>query len=94
MKTLIFYAALVLFGFLLGRFTAPKERTTVVYKPTAARSREGSAGSEAAPVDVEIEAAIRAGRKIDAIRLYRETYGTDLKSAKEAVEALQSRLGE
>ncbi|HYN80491.1 MAG TPA: hypothetical protein VES88_03245 [Gemmatimonadaceae bacterium] len=93
MRTLIFYAALVLLGYLIGRFTAPKERTTVVYKP-AARSREGSAGTEVAEVDAEIEAAIRSGRKIDAIRLYRETYGTDLKSAKEAVEALQSRLGE
>ena len=93
MKTWIFYAALVLLGFLIGRFTAPKERTTVVYKPTVPRSG-GSASSEIAQVDAEIEAAIRSGRKIDAIKMYRETYGTDLKSAKDAVEALQSRLGE
>lgn len=94
MKTWIFYAALVLLGFLIGRFTAPKERTTVVYKPTVPRGSGASASSEIAAVDAEIEAAIRSGRKIDAIKMYRETYGTDLKSAKEAVEALQSRLGE
>ena len=94
MKTWIFYAAFLLLGFLIGRFTAPKERTTVVYKPTVPRRTGGSESSELTEVDAEIEAAISAGRKIDAIRLYRETYGTDLKSAKEAVEALQSRLSD
>ena len=94
MKTWIIYAALVLLGFLIGRFTAPKERTTVVYKPTVARGSGESGSDEIAEVDAGIEAAIRAGRKIDAIRMYRETYGTDLKSAKEAVEALQSRLSD
>lgn len=93
MKTWIFYAALVLLGFLMGRFTAPKERTTVVYKPTVPRGSAGSESSEITAIDAEIEAAIRSGRKIEAIKMYRETYGTDLKSAKEAVEALQSRLG-
>lgn len=95
MKTFIIDAGLVLLGFLIGRFTAPRERTTVVYKPAAGSGGPTRAGSgEPSPADAEIEAAIRSGRKIDAIRMYRETYGTDLKSAKEAVEALQSRLGE
>lgn len=41
---------------------------------------------------VQIEAAIRSGRKIEAIRLYREATGGDLKSAKDAVDALEIRL--
>jgi ribosomal protein L7/L12 len=93
MKTLIIDVGLVLFGFLIGRFTAPRERTTVVYKPTAARSVARSGEGEANPADAEIESALRAGHKIEAIKLYREAYGTDLKSAKEAVEAEQLRLG-
>lgn len=38
---------------------------------------------------MQILREIRAGNKIMAIKLYRETYGTDLKTAKEAVEALE-----
>lgn len=93
MKTLAIEAGLFLIGFLIGRFTAPRERTTVVYKTTTTRSTREPAGNGIAAVDEEIEAAIRSGRKIDAIKLYRATYGTDLKEAKEAVEALQARLG-
>lgn len=94
MKTIIIDVGLVLFGFLIGRFTAPRERTTTVYQPTSGRGGAALAhGGEGTAADAEIEAAIRAGRKIEAIKLYRETYGTDLKSAKDAVEALQLRLG-
>lgn len=35
---------------------------------------------------------LRAGRKIEAIKVYREETGTGLKEAKEAVEAIQERL--
>lgn len=37
----------------------------------------------------EIQKEIQAGRKIQAIAMFRETFGTDLREAKEAVEALQ-----
>jgi hypothetical protein len=40
----------------------------------------------------EITDAIFAGRKIEAIKLYREATGLGLKESKEFVEALQSRL--
>jgi ribosomal protein L7/L12 len=93
LKTLIIDVGLVLFGFLIGRFTAPRERTTTVYKPASGRGGEALVRGEGSAADAEIEAAIRAGRKIEAIKLYRETYGTDLKSAKDAVDALQLRLG-
>ena len=40
----------------------------------------------------EIGAALAAGRKIDAIKLYREASGADLKEAKDFVEALDAGL--
>jgi ribosomal protein L7/L12 len=39
-----------------------------------------------------VEAAILAGRKIEAIKLYREEHGVGLKEAKEAVEAIQRSM--
>jgi ribosomal protein L7/L12 len=44
-----------------------------------------------APLD-EIAAALREGRKIDAIKLMRESTGVDLKAAKDAVEEMEKRL--
>ena len=37
----------------------------------------------------EIQNELNAGRKISAIKVYRETFGTDLQSAKQAVENLE-----
>jgi hypothetical protein len=37
----------------------------------------------------EIQKELQAGRKIQAIAMFRETFGTGLREAKEAVEALQ-----
>ncbi|MFO0594496.1 MAG: ribosomal protein L7/L12 [Myxococcaceae bacterium] len=42
--------------------------------------------------DSEIEAQIRSGHLIDAIKLYREKTGVGLKEAKDAVEALRDRM--
>lgn len=42
--------------------------------------------------DSEIEASIRRGALIDAIKLYREKNGVGLKEAKDAVEAWRDRL--
>ncbi len=39
----------------------------------------------------QIIAAVFAGRKIEAIKLYRKAANTGLKDAKDFVEALQSR---
>ncbi len=38
----------------------------------------------------EIQNELNAGRKIEAIRVFRETFGTDLRTAKEAVERLEA----
>ncbi len=40
----------------------------------------------------QIEAALYAGRKIEAIKLYRTFIGCDLKSAKDAVETHEAGL--
>jgi ribosomal protein L7/L12 len=48
-----------------------------------ARLREGGP----LPTEGEIDASLRAGRKIEAIKLYRVLHGVDLKAAKEAIEA-------
>jgi large subunit ribosomal protein L7/L12 len=75
-------------GLVVGRLTAPKERTTTIYQPAPARETVADAGA-----DAEIDALLRRGNKIEAIKRYRETYGTGLKEAKDAVEAIEARLG-
>ena len=42
--------------------------------------------------DADIEAAIRAKTKIEAIKLYRQRTGACLKEAKQAVEAIAQRI--
>jgi len=85
MQTLAMGAGLFILGFLIGRVTAPKERSTTVYQPVRSSVDAGS-------VDPEVEAALAAGHKIEAIKLYRKMYGTDLKEAKDAVDAIEARL--
>jgi endonuclease V-like protein UPF0215 family len=41
----------------------------------------------------EIAEAVRAGQKINAIKLYRQSSGVDLKEAKEFIEEFQRRSG-
>jgi ribosomal protein L7/L12 len=81
-------AALLIIGFVVGRVTAPSKRTTVTYEPTRSR-----AVGEPPRADPGVEAALRAGNKIEAIRRYRKLNGTGLKEAKDAVEVLAARLG-
>jgi ribosomal protein L7/L12 len=40
-----------------------------------------------------IDALLRSGRKIDAIKAYRKLHGVDLKAAKDAVDARARELG-
>jgi hypothetical protein len=54
-------------------------RESGVYPPPG----QGTAG--------DVERLVALGRKIDAIRLYREMHGTDLKTAKQAVDRLADR---
>jgi len=40
----------------------------------------------------EVSALVTAGRKIEAIKVYRHAAGVDLKDAKDAVDALEARI--
>lgn len=65
--------------------------------PMLSTAAERAAEEAAAPMaeedaEAEIEALIRRGRKIEAIKLYRQHRGSDLRSAKAAVEALEREL--
>lgn len=43
--------------------------------------------------DEDIKTALRAGQKIEAIKLYRQRSGATLKDAKTAVEAMDAGMG-
>jgi ribosomal protein L7/L12 len=47
---------------------------------------------EAHLAPAEVDALVRAGQLIDAIKLYRETHGVGLAEAKDAVEARRAQL--
>ena len=86
-------AGLFLAGYVLGRLTAPKASGSVAQTPFPPQAghavRTPAAGG---PVDAEVEAHLRSGHKIMAIKRYRELYGVGLKEAKDAVEALEARM--
>lgn len=56
-------------------------------RPSVPRGDRSVAGADA------VDAAIRAGRLIEAIKLHREATGMGLKESKEAVEARRAELG-
>jgi ribosomal protein L7/L12 len=41
--------------------------------------------------DADIERLVTLGRKIDAIKLYRKLHGTDLKTAKDAIDNMKAQ---
>ena len=77
-------ALLFISGFWLGR-------TSKVLQ--ASRIAQSQWQSDPSISDAEIEAQIRAGRPIEAIRLYRRRSGAGLKEARQAVDAMAQRLG-
>ena len=78
---------LVLIGFALGRLSVSRSAN-----PGMPRASAPLTGIDLANADAEIVASIRSGRMIDAIKRYREIHHVDLKSAKDAVEALHAQL--
>jgi hypothetical protein len=46
----------------------------------------------ASPTAGDIDALLRSGHKIDAIKRYRQLHGVDLKAAKDAIEARAREL--
>jgi len=61
-------------------------------KPGMPRTSAPLTGIDLANADAEIVTCLRSGQKIEAIKRYRELHHVDLKSAKDAVEALEARL--
>lgn len=71
-------------GYLFGRASATRasvRHARAAWKPNPAIS------------DADIEAEIRAGRKIEAIKLYRQRDGSGLKEARQAVDAMSAGIG-
>jgi len=59
-------------------------------------SPEGGSPEEGPPdweLDAELIELLKGGKKLQAIKLYRERTGADLKGSKDAVEALAARQG-
>ncbi|MCI0431063.1 MAG: ribosomal protein L7/L12 [Rhodospirillales bacterium] len=52
----------------------------------------GAAPSPSADAMQEVSALVTAGKKIEAIRVYRTAAGVDLKDAKDVVDALEAKL--
>ena len=55
------------------------------YSVSAPPMGEPSTGT----TDVDVGRLVAQGRKIDAIKLYRRLHGTDLKTAKDAIDAIE-----
>ena len=66
---------------LLNRRRTGDLRQTGLYPPPG----EGS--------DADVERLVALGRKIDAIKLYREIHRSDLKTAKDAVDRMAEKPG-
>ena len=77
----------VVVGFVLGRLTAPSGERTELPRPMGTQSVRPPATP-----DQEVDALLRAGRKIEAIKLVRERTGLGLKAAKDLVEEREQRL--
>jgi hypothetical protein len=80
----------LIIGFALGRRSSRGLRRQVVWTETRAR-RLTSNESDTEP-DEQIELLVRAGKKIHAIKRHRDLYGSDLREAKDAIDALEYRL--
>ena len=52
----------------------------------------GAVATPSADAMQEVSALVTAGKKIEAIRVYRTAAGVDLKDAKDAVDALEARI--
>jgi ribosomal protein L7/L12 len=59
----------------------------------ASRRRTGLYPPPGQGSDADIERLVAIGRKIDAIKLYREIHRSDLKTAKDAVDKMAEKPG-
>ena len=57
--------------------------------PKAADAPEAPARADAVPIEIQVKALLAQDRKIEAIKLMRESRGLSLEAAKDTVEAIQ-----
>lgn len=62
-------------------------------RPSFSGYQRPAANQPAGDVMARIEQELRAKRKINAIKLYRQAYNVSLREAKDAVEAMERNLG-
>jgi ribosomal protein L7/L12 len=105
---LLIAAAIIILPFVLTRLFSGKSRDADkvlgAYSPpvrpvtTAEEARAMEAANDAAPVESRVKALMAEGRKLEAIKLMRESNGLSLAEAKDAVEAIdqhgRATLGE
>jgi hypothetical protein len=93
---LIFVVSVVFAGILSGiaqaRFPAPDPNAKrIAYLERRVRELSKQLGIEEAPLNPVQDEIVR-GRKINAIKLYREQTGVSLVVAKEAVESMEAQM--
>ena len=83
-------AAVAVVSFFLGRRSVRNSREWLRYREAERRAETARFAALDPDDQSEIRALVTAGRKIDAIKYYRELTGSGLKSSKEMVETLVS----
>jgi len=85
-----FFMLLALLG--VGQqLKAEMERRVARLEQKIDRVMEHLGTAEVDPVPPEVAGLVQAGRKIEAIKVYRRANGAGLKEAKDAVEKLESK---
>lgn len=69
-----------------------RRRVDVLSRQVESMRQELNLGESSMPHMPEVERLVREGRKIEAIKVYREMTGLGLKEAKDAVDTLQAGL--
>jgi len=88
-----FVAVVVVLGFLGVKLLWRARPTRLMKRQLSAFIEDQAAQPPRAPAtDAQIEMELRIGRRVEAIRLYREREGCDLKTAVDAIDAMAARL--
>ncbi|HEY0198331.1 MAG TPA: hypothetical protein VGC19_07300 [Rhodanobacter sp.] len=85
-------ALLVLLGFVLGRI-GPRQRQSDPRRPPPSVAHATPPSLSGDFDETRLLAELRAGRFVEAIKLYRHHHGCNLREAKRAVEMLADRHG-
>ena len=94
-RYLVFLLVAVLVGFILGRWSAPKNTgsfTSLDRKLTMLTEHFKLKWDPTVGVPESVLAQVRAGNKIEAVKQYREATGEGLKEAYERIEEIDKRI--